>query len=378
MNKEYIYDLIIVGSGLYGMVFAYNMKNSGYKCLVIEKRNHLGGNIYNEKIENIHIHKYGPHIFHTNNAKIWKFVTELVDFNNYIYSPIASYNNIYYNLPFNMNTFNKIWGVVKPKDAMDIIKKQSDMIDKNNINNLEDQAISLVGKDVYEILIKGYTKKQWGRDPKELPIFIIKRLPVRYTYNNNYFNDKYQGIPEGGYNTLIDKLLNGIEVKINTDYFSNKQYFDSIAKNILFTGKIDEFYNYSKGKLEYRTLKYENEIIGINNYQGISVINYTSESEEYTRIIEHKHFSNFNVDIPLTVISKEYPSEYIGRNEPFYPINDQKNNQIYKYYRDLSLCDHKYIFGGRLAEYKYYDMHQVIESALKKSEQYIKKNNDVS
>lgn len=358
-----MYDYLIVGAGLYGAIFAYKANQQGKKCLVIDKRNHLGGNIYCENIENINVHKYGAHIFHTSNKEVWDFVNSIVEFNRYTNSPIANYQGKLYNLPFNMNTFYQLWGVHTPQEAKDKIDSQRKKAGIITPQNLEEQAISLVGKDIYEILIKGYTEKQWGRKCTELPAFIIKRLPVRFTFDNNYFNDKYQGIPIGGYNKLIDGLLKNIETKCSTDFFENRQYFENIAKKIIFTGKIDEYYNYCFGKLEYRTVKFDTEILDCENYQGNAVINYTEAEVPYTRIIEHKHFE-FGTQ-PKTVISKEYSSEWKEGSEPFYPVNDEKNLSTYANYHELADKEKKVIFGGRLAEYKYYDMHQVTEKALK-------------
>lgn len=361
MNKL---DYLIVGSGLYGSVFAHEATKRGQNCLVIDKRNHLGGNIYCENIEGINVHKYGPHIFHTNDSEIWRYVNQFVQFNNFIYSPIAVFNNEVYNLPFNMNTFNKLWGVVTPIEAQNIINKQIIESKISNPSNLEEQAISLVGLDIYEKLIKGYTEKQWGKSAVDLPAFIIKRLPVRFTYDNNYFNDKYQGIPIGGYNKLIDGLLANVEVKTNIDYFENKEYWDSIANKVVYTGPIDQFYNYKFGKLEYRTLQFENELLEISNFQGNAGVNYTAKNIPYTRIVEHKHFEFGNQS--NTIITKEYSSQWKPGSEPFYPINDFINNSIFNRYKELAELESNIIFGGRLAEYKYYDMHQIIASALNK------------
>lgn len=368
------YDYLIVGSGLFGSVFAYRAKQKNKKCLVIEKRNHIGGNIYCENIEGINVHKYGAHIFHTSNKEVWDFVNSIVEFNRYTNSPIANYKGKLYNLPFNMNTFYQMWGVTTPQQAKEKIEGQKllamEAMKKEGIiepRNLEEQAISLIGTDIYEILIKGYTEKQWGRKCTELPPFIIKRLPVRFIYDNNYFNDKYQGIPIGGYNKLINGLLNDIEVKTNVDFFKNREYWENIAEKIVFTGKIDEFYNYQLGKLEYRTVKFEEEIHNCSNYQGNAVINYTEKEVPYTRIIEHKHFEMFGAEIdncPKTVISKEYSTEWKDGMEPYYPVNDEKNNALYEKYKELAQKEKNVIFGGRLAEYKYYDMAPIVELAL--------------
>ncbi|WP_304325587.1 UDP-galactopyranose mutase [Phocaeicola plebeius] len=371
------YDYLIVGSGLFGSTFAYKAKQAGKSCLVIDKRKHRGGNIYCEEIEGINVHKYGAHIFHTSNKEVWDFVNSIVEFNRYTNSPIANYNGKLYNLPFNMNTFYQMWGVTTPQQAKEKIEKQKAAAIESMKNsgiteprNLEEQAISLIGTDIYETLIKGYTEKQWGRKCTELPAFIIKRLPVRFVYDNNYFNDKYQGIPIGGYNRLINGLLDGIEVKTDEDFFKNRQYWESIAKKIIFTGKIDEFYGYQFGKLEYRTVRFEEEIHDCSNYQGNAVVNYTEKEVPYTRIIEHKHFEMFGVEVdncPKTVISKEYSTEWKEGMEPYYPVNDEKNNLLYNKYQKLAEKENNVIFGGRLAEYKYYDMAPVIERVLKLS-----------
>lgn len=368
------YDYLIVGSGLFGSVFAYRAKQKNKKCLVIEKRNHIGGNIYCENIEGINVHKYGAHIFHTSSKEVWDFVNSIVEFNRYTNSPVANYKGKLYNLPFNMNTFYQMWGVITPQQAKNKIEEQKFMameaMKKDGIlepRNLEEQAISLIGTDIYEALIKGYTEKQWGRKCTELPTFIIKRLPVRFTYDNNYFNDKYQGIPIGGYNKLINGLLKDVEVKINVDFFQDREYWENIAEKIVFTGKIDEYYNYQFGKLEYRTVNFEEEIHNCSNYQGNAVINYTEKEVPYTRIIEHKHFEMFGTEIencPKTVISKEYSTEWKDGMEPYYPVNNEKNNALYAKYKSLADKENKVIFGGRLAEYKYYDMAPIIELVL--------------
>ncbi|HZG84986.1 UDP-galactopyranose mutase [Paenibacillus sp.] len=357
------YDFLIVGAGLFGATFAFEANKRGKKCLVIDRRNHIGGNVYCENIEGINVHKYGAHIFHTNSKEIWEYVNQFAEFNRYTNSPIANYKGEIFNLPFNMNTFNKLWGVVTPKEAMDKINEQRAEAGIIEPKNLEEQAISLVGTDIYEKLIKGYTEKQWGRSASELPAFIIKRLPVRFNYDNNYFNDKYQGIPEGGYNKIIEKMLEGIDVKLNIDFFRERNDLETQAEKIVFTGMIDEFFNYQFGKLEYRSLQFENEIHQTDNYQGNAVVNYTDSKTPYTRIIEHKHFEFGTQD--KTVITKEYPVEWAPGDEPYYPINNDKNNLIYKKYRELSEKQNNIIFGGRLATYKYYDMHQVIGAALK-------------
>lgn len=369
-----LYDYLIVGSGLFGATFAYRAQQAGKKCLVIDKRPHLGGNVYCEKIEGINVHKYGAHIFHTSNKEVWDFVNSIVEFNRYTNSPVANYQGKLYNLPFNMNTFYQMWGVVTPQQAKEKIEEQRanavEAMKKAGIKeprNLEEQAISLIGTDIYEALIKGYTEKQWGRKCTDLPAFIIKRLPVRFVYDNNYFNDKYQGIPIGGYNKLIEGLLEGVEVKTNTDFFENRSYWESIAEKIVFTGKIDEFYDYQFGKLEYRTVKFEEEIHDCSNYQGNAVVNYTEKEIPYTRIIEHKHFEMFGTEVeecPKTVISKEYSTEWKDGMEPYYPVNDEKNNTLYNQYKKLADKEQNVIFGGRLAEYKYYDMAPIIEKVL--------------
>ncbi|NLR65288.1 UDP-galactopyranose mutase [Chitinophaga varians] len=358
------YDFLIVGSGLYGAVFAHEAKKRGKKCLVIDKRAHKGGNVYCENVDGINVHKYGAHIFHTNDSAIWNYVNSFVEFNRYTNSPVAVYKGDLYNLPFNMNTFYQLWKVKTPAEAQHIIQEQVSSLNIKAPANLEEQALSLVGTDIYERLIKGYTEKQWGRKATELPAFIIKRLPVRFTYDNNYFNDKYQGIPVGGYNKLIDGLLEGIEVKLGCDYFEDKAYFDSLADKLVFTGKIDEFFDYRFGFLEYRSLRFEHERLEIANFQGNAVVNYTEREVPYTRIIEHKHFE-FGTQ-KHTVITREFPKEWKGQSdEPYYPINDEKNTKIFGQYKQLAEECHQVIFGGRLAEYRYYDMHQVIGSCLK-------------
>lgn len=368
------YDFLIVGSGLFGSVFAYFANMVGKKCIVIDKRRHCGGNIYCESIAGINVHKYGAHIFHTNNKEVWDFVNSIVEFNRYTNSPVANYKGKLYNLPFNMNTFYQMWGVSTPDEAMAKIEEQkSEAIAKMKVDgvteprNLEEQAQVLIGKDVYERLIKGYTEKQWGRKCSELPAFIIKRLPVRLVFDNNYFNDKYQGIPIGGYNKLIDGLLDGTEVRTGVDFFENRSYWESIAEKIVFTGKIDEFYDYRLGKLEYRTVRFEEEILDCSNYQGNAVINYTEKEVPYTRVIEHKHFEMFGNEVyknPKTVISKEYSTEWKDGMEPYYPVNDDKNNKLYSKYKELANAESNVIFGGRLAEYKYYDMAPIIEKVF--------------
>lgn len=357
------YDYLIVGAGLYGSCFAYMAKQKGKRCLVIDKRPHVGGNLYCEEIEGINVHKYGAHIFHTSNREVWDFVTSLVEFNNYVNSPIANYKGKLYNLPFNMNTFHELWGVITPEEAKEKIKRQKDEAGITEVSNLEEQAISLVGKDIYEILIKGYTEKQWGRKCSGLPASIIKRLPVRFTFDNNYFNDTYQGIPIGGYNRLFDRLLDGTDILLGTDYFSGREHFNSMAHKTLFTGPIDQYFGYRFGKLEYRTVRFEHETLETDNYQGVAVMNYTDAETPYTRIIEHKHFEFGRQE--KTVISKEFSSEWKDDSEPYYPINNERNNSLYLKYKDLADREQNVIFGGRLAEYKYYDMHNIIEQVFK-------------
>ncbi|GLB48139.1 UDP-galactopyranose mutase [Neptunitalea lumnitzerae] len=359
------YDYLIVGSGLFGCVFAHEAYKKGKKCLVIDKRSHIGGNIYCENVEGINVHKYGAHIFHTNDREIWDYVNSFVEFNRFTNAPIANYNGKLYNLPFNMNTFYQLWGVKTPDEAKAKIDEQIKDLNITNPQNLEEQALSLVGVDVYEKLIKGYTEKQWGRKATELPAFIIKRLPVRFTFDNNYFKDKYQGIPIGGYNKLIDGLLDGIEVKTEVDFFKEKAYFESIADKIVFTGKIDEYYNFQFGKLAYRSLEFKTEVKDTANYQGNAVVNYTDRETPFTRIIEHKHFEFGTQE--KTVITREYPQEWDESKEPYYPVNDAINSEMFRKYKALADNEKDIIFGGRLAEYKYYDMHQVIGSALKKA-----------
>lgn len=357
------YDYLIVGSGLFGSIFAYEANKIGKKCLVIDKRNHIAGNIYTENIEGINVHKYGAHIFHTNNKKVWEYINQFTDFNRYTNSPIANFNNEIYNLPFNMNTFHQLWGVVTPKEAEYKIEEERKKYAVKQPKNLEEQAINLVGKTIYEKLIKGYTEKQWGRKAKDLPSFIIKRLPVRLTYDNNYFNDLYQGIPIGGYTKIIENMLKNIKVIIGVDFFDNRKELSDVASKIIFTGPIDQYYNYKFGQLEYRSLRFENKILEQRNFQGNAVVNYTAYDIPYTRIIEHKHFEYG--DQEKTIITKEYPTNWDKNEEPYYPINDKRNNELYEKYKKLSQNDNKVIFGGRLGEYKYYDMDKVIEAVLK-------------
>ena len=356
------YDYLVVGAGLFGAVFAHEATKAGKKCLVLDKRNHTGGNVYCENVEGINVHKYGAHIFHTNDKGLWDYVNQFVEFNNYINSPLAYSKGKLYNLPFNMNTFYQLWGTKTPKEAKDKIEEQIAIYGVENPKNLEEQALSLVGKDIYENFIKEYTEKQWGRKATELPAFIIKRLPVRFTFDNNYFNDKYQGIPIGGYNKLIDGLLKDVEVRTGVDYFSDKEAFDQLAHKIVFTGKIDEFYNYKLGILEYRSLHFENETLDTDNFQGNAVVNYNDATYDFTRIIEHKHFEFGKQS--KTVITKEFPQEWDTSKEAFYPINDSKNQTLFEAYKKMALQEKNVLFGGRLSEYKYYDMHQVIASAL--------------
>jgi UDP-galactopyranose mutase len=356
-----MYDYIIVGSGFFGSICAYELTKKGYKCLVLEKRNHIGGNCYTDNKDNIHVHTYGPHIFHTSNENVWEWINQFVEFNNFTLRPVANYKGEIYSLPFNMWTFNKLWGVTQPYEAKNIINEQSKEI--NEPTNLEEQAIKLVGKDVYEKLIKGYTTKQWRKDPKELPKEIIKRLPVRFTYDNNYFNDRYQGIPIGGYTQIFERLLEGIEVKLNVDYLKNKKHWDAQANKIIYTGPIDAYFNYQFGELEYKTTEFKHSKLKTDNHQGIAMVNYTDVDVPYTRIIEHKHFDHVEND--HTWITHEYPAEYKAtKTEPYYPVNDEINNKKYLQYKNLANQESNIIFGGRLAEYKYYDIHQVIESAL--------------
>ena len=357
------YDYLIVGTGLYGSIFAYEANIIGKKCLVIDKRNHVGGNIYTEEIEGINVHKYGAHIFHTNSKEIWDYINKFAEFNRFTNSPIARYKDEIYNLPFNMNTFSKLWNVFTPAEAnKKIMEELADVNNIDNPKNLEEQAIKLVGKTIYEKLVKGYTEKQWGMKATELPPFIIKRLPVRFTYDNNYFNDKYQGIPIGGYTQIIEKMLKNIDVRLNCDYFKNKDELHSIADTIIFTGPIDQYYDYCFGELEYRSIRFETEILDIENYQGNAVVNYTEYEIPYTRVIEHKHFE-FGTQ-PKTVISREYSDKWNKDKEPYYPINNERNNALYEKYKALADKDKKVIFGGRLGQYKYYDMDKIVHSAL--------------
>ena len=356
------YDYLIVGAGLFGAVFAHEAADRGKKCLVIDRRGHIGGNIYTEEIEGIQVHKYGAHIFHTSNKKIWDYVNQFAEFNHYINSPIAVYKDELYNLPFNMNTFSKMWNIRTPEEAKEIIASQIAELDIKEPANLEEQALSLAGRDVYEKLVKGYTEKQWGRDCKELPAFIIRRLPLRFTYDNNYFNDRYQGIPIGGYTAIVEKLLEGIEVRTGVDFLKERAEYEALADQIIYTGMIDEYYDYRLGALEYRSVRFETEVLDCDNYQGNAVVNYTAREIPYTRIIEHKHFEFGKQE--KTVISREYSSEWKVGDEPYYPVNDQKNGELYEKYQELAAAEGNVIFGGRLGEYKYYDMDKVIEAAL--------------
>lgn len=356
------YDFLIVGSGLFGSIFAYEAKKRGKSCLVIDKRNHIAGNIYTKEVEGIQVHWYGAHIFHTSNPEIWQYINQFAEFNRYTNSPIAKYQDEVYNMPFNMNTFHALWGVFTPKEAKQKIEEELQDVQIENPKNLEEQAIKLVGKTIYEKLVKGYTEKQWGKKATELPPFIIKRLPVRFTYDNNYFNDRYQGIPIGGYTQIIEKMLEGIPVRLNCDYFAEKEELDALAEKIVFTGPIDQFYAYQFGELEYRSLRFETEILEEENYQGNAVVNYTDYEVPYTRVIEHKHFEFLQGG--KTVITREYPDTWTKEKEPYYPVNDEKNNQLYQTYRNRAKQDQNVIFGGRLGQYQYYDMDKVILEAL--------------
>lgn len=363
------YDYLIVGAGLFGAVFAYEATKKGKKCLVIDKRDHIAGNIYTKETENINVHQYGAHIFHTSDRKIWDYVNSFADFNNYINSPVAVYKDELYNLPFNMNTFSKMWNIKTPSEAKATIEKQIEELNITEPQNLEEQALSLVGTDVYEKLIKGYTEKQWGRDCKELPAFIIKRLPLRFTYDNNYFNDRYQGIPIGGYTKIVEKMLEGSDVLLDTDYFEFIKDNEGIADKVLFTGMIDEYYDFCYGHLEYRTVRFETEVIDCDNYQGNAVVNYTDREVPYTRIIEHKHFEFGKQE--KTIISREYSTEWEPGMEPYYPVNNERNNDLFEKYKALADKEEKVIFGGRLGNYKYYDMDKVIIAALEAVEKYV-------
>ena len=356
-----MYDYLVVGSGLYGAIFAHEAKKAGKSVLVVDKRPNIAGNIYTEKQEGINVHKYGAHIFHTNNKKVWNYITQFAEFNRFTNSPVANYKGELYSMPFNMYTFNKMWGVVTPEEAAAKIEEQKKEI-TGEPQNLEEQAISLVGTDIYEKLIKGYTGKQWGRPCTELPAFIIKRLPVRFTYDNNYFNALYQGIPDGGYTAMVEKMLAGTEVRLNVDYLAEKAALDALAEKVVYTGPVDAYFGYRLGALQYRSVRFETEVLDTDNYQGNAVVNYTDAETPYTRIIEHKHFA-FGTQ-PKTVISREYSTEWHQGDEPYYPVNDEKNGALYAKYKALADAETKVIFGGRLGEYKYYDMDKVIEAAL--------------
>lgn len=362
------YDYLVVGAGLYGAVFAHEAKKAGKSVLVIDKRDNIAGNVYTEKIEGIHVHKYGAHIFHTNNKKVWEYVNQFAEFNRFTNSPVANYHGELYSLPFNMYTFNKMWGVVTPEEAVAKIEEQKKEAGITNPENLEEQAISLVGKDIFEKLIKGYTEKQWGRSCRELPAFIIKRLPVRLTYDNNYFNALYQGIPIGGYTKMVDNMLKGIEVRLGEDYLQQKDEYDSIADRVIYTGAIDAYFNFAIGHLEYRSVRFDTEVLDKPNYQGNAAVNYTDVETPWTRIIEHKWFEfgkdEQGNDLPKTVISREYSSEWKPGDEPYYPVNDEKNSSLYSEYKKMADKEDKVVFGGRLGEYRYYDMDAVIASAL--------------
>lgn len=373
MKKSY--DFLIVGAGLFGSVFAHEAVKKGKKCLVIEKRSHIGGNVYTENIANINVHQYGAHIFHTSNQAIWNYINQFSEFNQYVNSPLAVYENEVYNLPFNMNTFNKMWGVRTPIEARQKIEEQIKAYSVAEPRNLEEQAIGLVGVDIYEKLIKGYTEKQWGRSCKELPAFIIKRLPVRYTYDNNYFNDRYQGIPIGGYTQIIEKLLVGSEVRLNTDFLNVKNELLGCCQTVVFTGPIDAYYDYCYGALEYRSLRFESELLPVDNYQGNAVVNYTEKEIPYTRIIEHKHFE-FGKQ-PETYITREYPCEWTKEQEAYYPVNDDKNQCLYQKYKALADQEENVVFGGRMASYQYYDMDKVIEAALAVVNKSLYKNSNI-
>ena len=361
------YDYLIVGAGLYGAVFANEAAKKGKKCLVVEKRDHLAGNIYTKDMDGINVHVYGAHIFHTSDKKVWDYINQFAEFNNYVNAPVAVYKDELYNLPFNMNTFSKMWGITTPAEAKDIIASQIKDLGISEPHNLEEQALSLVGRDVYEKLVKGYTEKQWGRDCKDLPAFIIKRLPLRFIYDNNYFNDRFQGIPIGGYTAIIEKMLSKADVRLNTDYLEHREELDSLADKVIYTGMIDRFYDYKLGVLEYRSVRFETEELETDNFQGNAVVNYTDREVPYTRIIEHKHFE-FGKQ-PVTIISREYSSEWTKGDEPYYPVNDDKNGALYARYEELAKQESKVIFGGRLGSYRYYDMDKVIGAALDMAKQ---------
>lgn len=370
-----MYDYLVVGAGLFGAVFAHEAKKNGKSVLVIDKRPNIAGNIYTEKVEGINFHKYGAHIFHTNDTGVWNYITQFATFNRFTNSPVANYKGELYSMPFNMYTFNKMWGVVTPEEAAEKIEEQKSEI-TGEPKNLEEQAISLVGRDIYEKLVKGYTEKQWGRDCKELPAFIIKRLPVRLTFDNNYFNALYQGIPVGGYTKMVENMLDGIEVRLNVDFLKEREKYEALADRIIYTGAIDAYFDYALGNLEYRSVRFENEVLDIPNFQGNAAVNYTDRETSWTRIIEHKWFEfgkdEAGNDLPKTVISKEYSSEWKPGDEPYYPVNDEKNNKLYQEYKKMSEKEEKVIFGGRLGEYKYYDMDVTIRSALNLAESLLK------
>ncbi len=369
-----MYDYLIVGSGLFGSIFACEAKKRNKKCLVIEKRSHIGGNIYTAEVEGIRVHQYGAHIFHTSSKEEWEYMNRFAEFNRFTNSPVARYRSELYNLPFNMNTFNKMWGVITPEEAKTRIRQQIEEAGITEPQNLEEQAISLVGRDIYEKLVKGYTEKQWGRSATELPSFIIKRLPVRFTYDNNYFNDKYQGIPVGGYTQIIERMLEGVEVRLGVDFLEHREELTTIADKIVYTGMIDEYYDYCCGELEYRSLRFDTEILDNENYQGSAVVNYTEYEIPYTRIIEHKHFEfgcQSGAVNPKTVITKEYPADWKRGDEPYYPVNDDRNNELYAKYKALAEKEDKVIFGGRLGMYRYFDMNNIVDAALKCAEREI-------
>ena len=363
------YDFLIVGAGLFGAVFAQEAKKAGKKCLVIEKRGHIAGNIYTKEVEGIQVHEYGAHIFHTSNQEVWGYVNQFAEFNRYTNAPVANYKGEIYNLPFNMNTFHKLWGVVSPKEAKEKIESQKRERAVGRPKNLEEQAINLVGPDVYEKLVKGYTEKQWGRRATELPAFIIKRLPVRFTYDNNYFNDNYQGIPIGGYTKMVEKMLEGTEVRLNKDFFAQREHYQGLAGAVVYTGMVDEYFGYCFGELEYRSLRFESEVLEEENYQGNAVVNYTEYEVPYTRVIEHKHFEYGTQ--PKTVVTREYPKAWRKGDEPYYPLNDEKNAELYGRYQELAKKEGNVIFGGRLGQYKYYDMDDTIESALECAKEHL-------
>ncbi len=373
-----IYDYLVVGAGLYGAVFAQQAKAAGKSVLVIDKRPNIGGNVYTEQIEGIHVHKYGAHIFHTNNKKVWQYITQFAEFNRFTNSPVANYKGELYSMPFNMYTFNQMWGVVTPEQAEKKIQEQRREI-TGEPGNLEEQAISLVGRDIYEKLVKGYTEKQWGRDCKDLPAFIIKRLPVRLTFDNNYFNALYQGIPIGGYTKMVSKLLEGVEVRLNEDYLAQKEQWDAVARKVIYTGPIDAYFHFQLGTLEYRSVRFETELLDVPNFQGNAAVNYTDRETPWTRIIEHKWFEfgkdEAGNDLPKTIISREYSSEWKPGDEPYYPVNDAKNGALYQQYRKLAEGEKKILFGGRLGEYKYYDMDAVMDAALTAAENELTKGN---